>query len=133
MQWIKQPPAFQQRSIGDDPEHQPQRAVDNTKRAKLTAAPASSPANEGMAAQLRDANAKIEALKAQVRAYELLHGALEPEDFVSLKAATVTGLKYEKIRRLAAAEQVASRLQGKHRRVSLKSLRAWLAQHSRGR
>jgi hypothetical protein len=126
-------PDFQRRSIGDDPEHQPQRAVDNSKRAKLTAAPASFPANDKMAAQLRDANAKIEALNAQVRAYELLHGALEPEDFVSLKAATVTGLKYEKIRRLAAAEEVASRFHGKHRRVSLKSLRAWVAQHSRHR
>jgi len=120
-QRIKLPPSFQTRSE-DLPE---------SKRTPLHLA-ASAP-NDGMAAQLRDAIAKIEALKAQVRAYELLHGALEPEDFVSLKAATVTGLKYEKIRRLAAAEEVASRFQGKHRRVSLKSLRAWLAQHSRSR
>jgi len=119
-QWIKLPPSFQTRSE-DLPE---------SKRPLHLAAIAP---NDGAAAQLRDANAKIEALKAQIRAYELLHGALEQEDFVSLKAATVTGLKYEKIRRLAAAEEVASRFQGKHRRVSLKSLRAWLAQHSRGR
>lgn len=120
-QRIKLPPSYQTRSE-DLPES----------KSTLLHLTLSAP-NDGMADQLRDASAAIEVLKAQVRAYELLHGALEPEDFVSLKAATVTGLKYEKIRRLAAAEKVASRFQGKHRRVSLKSLRAWLAQHSRGR
>jgi len=59
------PPAFQQRSIGDDPEHQPQRAADNSKRAKLTAAPAPPKLDD-----IDTAAKRIRRLEAEVRRYE---------------------------------------------------------------